>query len=152
MKSFKMKLVLSVLAVFFAFSQVSAGAGEELNWLTDYNKAKEVAKKKGLPILVDFTGSDWCIWCIRLDENILSKKDFVTYANDNLVLLKLDFPRKKKLSKEETKANNDLAAKFGIRGFPTIVLLDKNGKEVGRTGYQDMTPAEYVEHIKSFVK
>lgn len=152
MKSFKSKLVLALLAVLFSVSQVSAGSEGELNWLTDYNKAKEVAKEKGLPILVDFTGSDWCIWCIRLDENILSKKDFVEYANKNLVLLKVDFPRKTEQSKEVKKANNDLAAKYGVRGFPTVVILDKNGKEVGRTGYQNMTPAEYVKHIKEFVK
>ncbi|MBI9072515.1 MAG: thioredoxin family protein [Melioribacteraceae bacterium] len=151
MKKIKSKILLTALAVLFVVSQVSAGTGE-LNWLTDYNKAKEVAHKKGLPILVDFTGSDWCIWCIRLDENILSKKEFIKYANENLVLLKLDFPRKTVQPAELKKANNELAAKYGVRGFPTVLLLDKTGKEVGRTGYQDMTPAEYVKHIESFVK
>jgi len=128
-----------------------AAAAESTLWLTNYEQALKVATEKNRPVLVDFTGSDWCGWCIKLDKEVFSKDAFKAYARDNLVLLKLDFPRRKMLPKEKSARNQELAEIFGIRGFPTIVLLGADGKEKARTGYQRGGAEAYVEHLKGLL-
>jgi len=125
-------------------------AADEL-WMTDLGQAKIQAAEKGIPILIDFTGSDWCGWCIRLDKEVFSKAEFQDYAKVSLVLLKIDFPRKK-LPEAEAAANQALAKKYGIQGYPTIVLADAEGKELARTGYRPGGPQAYVEHLKGLLK
>ncbi len=120
-------------------------------WLTDFDKAKEVAKKKNLPILADFTGSDWCGWCIKLDKEVFAKKEFLKYAEKNLVLLLVDFPRKKAQAGAVKKRNQELAEKYNVRGFPTVLLLDSEGKVLARTGYQKGGAGAYVKHVKKLV-
>jgi len=120
-------------------------------WGTDFEKAKASAAEKGLPILIDFTGSDWCGWCIRLDKEVFSKAEFQGYASANLVLLKIDFPRKK-LPAAEAASNQELAKTYGIQGYPTIVLADAEGKELARTGYRPGGPDAYVAHLKELLK
>ncbi len=99
-------------------------------WVTDYEGAIELAKKENRPILVDFTGSDWCGWCKKLDRETFDKAAFKDYAKQNLVLLYLDFPSDKPQSDELKEQNNKLKNKFGVRGFPTLVLLDSDGKKI----------------------
>jgi thioredoxin-related protein len=122
-------------------------------WIEDYEVAKAKAKAQGKDLLIDFTGSDWCIWCIRLDNAVLSKEYFKTQAPKDFVLLKLDFPQKKTQSKELAAQNKRLSEEFsknhGFQGFPTIYLADPTGTPYGQTGYQDMTPEQYVAHLKS---
>lgn len=120
-------------------------------WLTDFGKAKEIAKELNRPILVNFTGSDWCGWCIKLSNEVFTKEAFQQYANDSLVLLKLDFPRKIPQTPEVKAANEKLARDFGVEGFPTIVLLDTKGKEINRTGYQPGGAEAYVKHLKELL-
>jgi len=120
-------------------------------WLTDFESAKAQAVERAVPILIDFTGSDWCGWCIRLDREVFSKEAFQEYAKANLVLLKIDFPRKR-LPPEEQAANQKLASEYRIRGYPSIVLTDAGGKELGRTGYRPGGPEAYIEHLKTFLK
>lgn len=135
-----------------AESDVVATVAAETNlWLTDYDQALKVAAEKKLPVLVDFTGSDWCGWCIRLDKEVFSQDAFKAYAKENLVLLKLDFPRRNKLPKDEAARNQALAEKFGIQGFPTIVLLGDDGQEKARTGYKPGGADAYVEHLKGLL-
>jgi len=117
-------------------------------WLTDYDEALAIAKKLDRPVLINFTGSDWCGWCIKLSDEVFSKDIFKKYAAENLVLLKLDFPRKIKQTPELKAANESLAKKFGIEGFPTIILVDYTGKKLAQTGYQAGGAQEYVDHIK----
>lgn len=121
-------------------------------WITDYDAALAAAQKMGRPVLVNFTGSDWCGWCIKLMDEVFSKDEFIKYASDNLVLLKLDFPRKTQLPPAEAKANEQLAQKFKVTGFPTIVLLDGTGKEINRTGYQPGGPVKYISHLKALLQ
>lgn len=106
------------------------GSAAELNWVTDLPKAQEQAKKEGKMVFMNFTGSDWCGWCIKLKREVFDTKEFAQYAAKNLVLVEVDFPRQKKLSPEQKKANDALQEKYRAEGFPTIVVLNKNNKEV----------------------
>lgn len=105
-------------------------------WDDDYEKSLAKAKETKKMVLLDFTGSDWCGYCIKLDDEVFSKSAFKKFAKENLVLVELDFPHNTPLSKK-TKAQNDaLGKKYKVNGYPTIVLLDSDGKEVTRwVGY-----------------
>ena len=124
----------------------------EAGWLTDYDKALKQAAAEKKPVVINFTGSDWCGWCIRLDKEVFSQQEFVNYAKDNVVLVKLDFPRKKPLSEAEKMKNEALAQKFGVRGFPTIVVLDPKGKQLGELGYQKGGAAKWIESLEKVTK
>ena len=136
-----------LLAGLFGFSAL---AGEE--WLTDFDKAKKEAAEKSLPILADFSGSDWCGWCIKLDKEVFSQKEFKAFAKDRVVLFLADFPRAKEL-KAETKAQNEQLNKtYGIKGIPAVLLLDADGKVIARTGYRRGGAGAYVDHLKKLLK
>jgi len=123
-------------------------------WQTDINKSKEIAKEKNLNILLLFAGSDWCAPCIKLEKNIWNSDEFKKYAKENLVLLKADFPkkRKNKLPKEQQEKNDKLFEKYNtIGGFPFVVILDNTGKILGTNGYKDVSPAEYIAQINSCI-
>ena len=121
-------------------------------WLRDFEAAKRAAGEMKRPILVDFSGSDWCGWCMKLDKEVLSQKAFREYAKDNLVLFVADFPRKKQLPEPEVKQNKELARTYKVRGFPTVLLLDAEGKTLGETGYQPGGAEKYVTHIKHLIQ
>jgi protein disulfide-isomerase len=121
---------------------------------TTYNKAAlDKAKKENKHILMDFTGSDWCGWCVKLNKEVFSKPEFISYATNNLVCIKVDFPSKKKISAEQKKINDQLAKDYSIRGFPTIYILKPDGKTVvGKTGYKAGGSAAYVKHLQEIIK
>lgn len=121
-------------------------------WIDNFEKAKKLAQKFKRPILVNFTGSDWCGWCIRLEREVFSKPAFLSYARKKLVLLKLDFPRRKKISDEVKMKNNLLLRKYGVRGFPTILILNSEGVALHKTGYRPGGAEKYIEHLKSLLK
>ena len=126
------------------------------DWQTNFGKAKEMASKNNQPIILVFQGSDWCAPCIKLDQNIWSSDTFKKYAKDHFVMLKADFPKRKKnkLSKEQQKHNDALAEMYNNHGkFPLVVILDKNGKVLGKTGYKrKATPNDYIKLLNSFIK
>ena len=129
--------------------------GQEVDegiWLTDYEQALSVAKEHDLPVLINFSGSDWCGWCIKLMDEVFDKEEFKAYAKENLVLLNLDFPKQSKQSKEVQAANQALAERYGVKGFPTVILLNSKGEVIGRTGYRDGGPKPYVEHLKQMIR
>ena len=130
-------------------NEQEVGAGM---WLTDYEQALSVAKEHDLPVLINFSGSDWCIWCVKLMDEVFDKEEFKAYAKENLVLLNLDFPKQSKQSKEVQAANQALAERFRIEGFPTVILLNSDGEVIGRTGYRDGGPKPYIEHLKQMIK
>ena len=142
----KIALIMSLLVV----SNIVAVASD--GWLTNFEEAKKVAAKKNLPILVDFSGSDWCGWCVKLDNEVFSKEEFKKYAKDNLVLFMADFPRKTKVAADISKQNEALMKKYAVRGFPTVLVLDSTGKMLGRTGYKAGGPSAYIKHINGFLK
>ena len=127
---------------------LTAQAGE---WETDFAKASAAAKAGQKYMLLDFSGSDWCIWCIRLEKEVFSTKDFQQYAAKNLVCVLLDFPHAKTLSAELKQQNADLAEKYQIKGYPTVILLNPDGKLVGETGYQEGGGKKYVEHLQGII-
>jgi protein disulfide-isomerase len=127
--------------------------GVELPWLTDLSKAQEKAKAENKVVLLDFTGSDWCIWCIKFNKDVLSTPEFKEYADKNLVLVELDFPRNKELSDDLKKANGQLRDKYEVQGFPTFIVLGKDGKEIGRqVGYSEGGPKAFIEKLETFKK
>lgn len=125
---------------------------EAAAWLTDFEAAKKMAADKNLPILADFSGSDWCGWCIKLDEEVFSQTEFKEYAEKNVILFLADFPSKKKQSSEVKSQNEKLSKEYQVQGFPTVLLLDKDGKVKARTGYKPGGAAAYVTHIKGLIK
>ena len=129
--------------------QVSAG---ELEWMTDLPKAQAKAKEEKKLVMMDFTGSDWCGWCIKLHKEVFSTADFTEYAKKNLVLVEVDFPNKKKQSAELKKANNDLQKKYKIEGYPTIIVLDGEGKKIGQLGYMKGGPKPFIAELKKLKK
>ncbi len=124
----------------------------EKGWMTDFSAAQKLAEKTKKPMLVDFTGSDWCPWCIRLDKEVFAQKAFQEYAAANLILVKIDFPRGIRQSDAVKKQNQKLAEKYGIRGFPTVLLINGDGKVIGSTGYKPGGAEKYVAHLKSLLK
>jgi protein disulfide-isomerase len=121
-------------------------------WLTSLAEAQKEAQAKNRLLLMDFTGSDWCGWCIMLDKEVFSKPEFKEYANKNLVLLELDFPRMKKMPPEVTAQNEQLAVKYGIQGFPTVVVFDSAGKPLGALGYQAGGPQVFIAQLEKLRK
>ena len=110
----------------------AASARAELAWITDYKKAQDEAKASHKLVLVEFTGSDWCGYCFQIDRAIFSQPQFKDYANKNLVLVEIDFPRRKVQSAETKKQNAELAERYQVDGFPTLVVLNGEGKAVWR--------------------
>ncbi len=104
-------------------------------WFQSYEQAVAKAKETGKPILVDFTGSDWCGWCVKLDEEVFAKDEFKAWAEKNVVLLKLDFPRSIELPASLQKQNGELSEKYKIEGFPTILFLNAEGEKIADYGY-----------------
>ncbi len=127
------KLTVTLLAL----SALLTATAAELNWLTDAGKAQAQAKTENKLVLLDFTGSDWCGWCIKLNKEVFSTPEFAEYAKKNLVLVEVDFPRKKELSEAQKSANEALSKKYDIKGFPTLILLDGSGKKLGELSYSD---------------
>lgn len=125
---------------------------EEIVWYTNYTAAQEKAKKENKKMFLLFHGSDWCHWCIKLDEEVLSKKEFLDWAKDNLVLVSLDFPSEIKQEENLKKQNQILAQLFQIEGYPTVVITDANGKELFRTGYKEGGAEKYIAHLEEALK
>ena len=123
-------LATAVVVALGLFSAVSVRADSA--WSTDLKKAQDEAKANHKLLLLDFTGSDWCGYCIQLDRAILSKPEFKDYASKNLVLVEIDFPRSKPQSVEMRKQNQELAERYQIDGFPTLIILNGEGKAVWR--------------------
>ena len=119
------RLFLAAAAVSLVFASF---ARAESDWLHDYNKAQEEAKANHKLLFLNFTGSDWCGWCIKFDKEVLSQPQFKNFAHDNLVLLELDFPRRTSQPAEVKKQNVQLAQQYEVLGFPTIVVLNSNGQ------------------------
>ncbi len=121
---------------------------DKVAWMNDFEAAKAKAKETGRAILADFSGSDWCGWCIKLDQEVFSQPAFQTYATENLVLFLADFPRRSKLPETTAKQNEALMERYQVEGFPTVLLLSAKGEVLGRTGYRKGGAAGYVQHLR----
>ena len=141
----------AVLLIAVVIGCSKGGSNDNLNWEDNLETALQKAKAENKAVLVNFTGSDWCQWCIKLSDEVFSKSEFEDYAEDNLILVRLDFPRSIEQSAETKMYNNQLAQRYGVQGFPTILLFNSQGKMVLQTGYQPGGPVSYVEHLKSYL-
>ena len=133
--------------------QNSSPAGEaqpdqELHWLADFDAAQAQARAEDRILLINFTGSDWCPPCIMLHRQVFSQPEFADYAAKHLVLLEVDFPHGKAPSDAQKMANGKLADRFGIDGFPTVVLLDSSGKKIGELGYMPGGPKAFIAALE----
>ena len=123
-------------------------------WEDTYENALQKSKTEDKPIVLVFSGSDWCAPCIKLDKDIWQSDAFKKEAAAKYVLYRADFPRKKgnQLSEELQSSNKKLAEKFNGQGyFPLVVILDKNEKVLGTTAYKRLSPTQYIDHLNSFV-
>jgi len=128
-------------------------AHAESAWLSDYKKAQEEAKASHKFLLLNFTGSDWCGWCIKFDRDIFSQSPFKDYARNSLVLVELDFPRTKPQSPELRKQNRELAQQYEVVGFPTIVVLNSDGHKLWQfDGYFSAGPEAFVAELQKLPK
>lgn len=138
-----MKLIRLLLLI----SLLPALAQGASTWLTDLTKAQSQARTEKKAMLLNFTGSDWCGWCIRLQREVFSKPEFDEYARKNLVLVEVDFPKRKAQSDAQLRANRALAQRFSVEGYPTLVVLDSAGKELGRLGYEPGGPKPFLARL-----
>ena len=145
-----MKRILIVVISLFIAVSLSAQV-----WETSLEVAKNNASKDGKSIILVFSGSDWCIPCMKLEKNIWESQDFVDYSKTHYILLRADFPKKKgnALSNEQQQQNDKLAESYNKDGlFPLVLVLDKVGKLLGSTGYKNITPKEYIALLHSLEK
>jgi thioredoxin-related protein len=125
----------------------------ELPWAADLPTALGQAKAANKIVLLDFTGSDWCVWCMKFDDEVLSKPEFAAYARTKLELVLVDFPKTKNQSDALKKNNDELQTKFKVDGFPTYVALNADGKEIGRqVGYLSGGPQAFIAELEKFRK
>jgi protein disulfide-isomerase len=154
----QMKLIIVTLAAFAVATTTFAAdpaptkpqAPKPL-WTTDHGAAMKQAKDENKIVLLNFTGSDWCGWCIRLKNEVFNTADFKTFAEKNLVCVEVDFPRGKPQTPELKAQNRALQAKYQIRGYPTIVVLDSDGKHLGNLGYQQGGPKVWLNSLKQIM-
>lgn len=136
-----------------------AAQAQELNWHTNVKEAIAIGNKEKKPLLLFFTGSDWCGWCIRLQKEVLKTDEFAKWAKNNVILVELDYPRRTPQTPEIKQQNDELQHAFGIQGFPTVYFAtatEKDGKVnfqgLGKTGYVAGGPAAWLEVANGILK
>ncbi len=141
-----------ITSILIVIAMLYCSKTEATNWETDFKKASSAAKASGKYLLLDFSGSDWCGWCIRLEKEVFSQDAFKNFAEKNLVCVLVDFPRAKEQAEELKQQNLDLERKYDIKGYPTIIILSPDGKPVAKTGYLQGGPWEYARHLKEIIE
>lgn len=122
-------------------------------WHTDFEAAKGRALAEDKPILMNFTGSDWSSWCIKLETEVFATDTFNAYAEETFVLMLVDFPvDESEQTPEEIAQNEALGEDFQIVGYPTVVLLNPDEIEIARTGYRPGGASAYIEHLDSLLE
>lgn len=145
---------LLVMSLMLGSSTVVANPSvhsSRINWLTDYNEAVNQSKSSGKPMLLFFTGSDWCGWCHKLENEVLNTSEFADRVNDKFIFLLVDFPLKTPLEPAIAAQNKTLQQRFDVRGYPTIILLDKDQRQIGSTGYRPGGPQAYADYLEKMV-
>lgn len=141
-------LTIPLSGLAMAQEPAAPAAQDAQSWVTDWEQAKKQAAEQKKHLLVDFTGSDWCSWCIKLKKEVFDFAEFSDEASKHFVFVELDYPRDTSGMSEELLAQNErLKDEFGIEGYPTIFLTDASGRPYAQTGYQAGGPVKYVEHL-----
>jgi len=124
---------------------------ESVSWLTNFEEAKALAKKKSKPLFLYFSGSDWCGFCIKMHKEILDTKEFVQALGKDFIFVKVDFPKKNPLDSKTQKQNEELADAYNIRGFPTVIVLDPSLEKIGQLGYAKGGPQAFAEKARQLI-
>lgn len=146
-----MKKIISSILLFLAITTTVNAQ----NWNTNFKEATAQATKESKNIILVFSGSDWCAPCIKLEKSIFQSEAFKTFSANDYILVRADFPKRKKnkLSESQQEQNNQLAAMYNQNGyFPLVVVLNAKGKVLGKTGYKNTTPQDYISVLESFTK
>ena len=135
-----------------ASTEATPSTQAKAGWITSYEQGQQEAKASDKLVLLDFTGSDWCGWCKLLDKEIFSQPEFKEYARKNLVLVEVDFPRLKEINRATRVQNERLAVKYRVQGFPTIIVLNGDGKKVAEFGYMQGGPEAFIAQLEKLRK
>lgn len=152
--SFLVVAFFSAMVVSAQVATVAVKGAEVGKWTQDYAAAKKLAVEKKLPLLLNFTGSDWCYWCKLMDKQVFSKDEWKTWASDKIVLAFINFPKNQKLvPKEYVDRNQALQKEFRVRGYPTYILLYTDGARVWGSleASPDATPKSFIEDIEKII-
>ncbi|MBP6001381.1 MAG: thioredoxin family protein [Flavobacterium sp.] len=149
-----------VVLLFLVLTSISLHAQEELTWHTDLTKATEISIKENKPMFLFFTGSDWCGWCIRLQNEVFKTPEFIKWAKENVVLVELDFPRKKEQTEALRLQNAQLQQQLQVRGYPTVWFVSAsktaeakvNLNALGSTGYVAGGPKVWIDGANQIIK
>ena len=156
MKAIRLKMVVAAMCVAAAVSSYAAKVSKSVpkGWSEDFAAAQQTAQKENKLILLAFSGSDWCGWCVKMDKEVYSDKKFIQKAKEKFVLVMIDTPRNKEiLTKLAQRQNPTLTAKYSVRGFPCSVVVKPNGDEVKRFGgYQKGGPEAFLEKLNEVAK
>lgn len=160
MKLNRIPAVLATLAAANLFGALNAGevatSGAEVGkWTMDYPAAEKLAAEKDLPLLLNFTGSDWCGWCKLMDGNVFAEEKWEKFAAENIVLATIDFPRDKSIVPEKFVSQNAaLKEKFSVQGYPTYIILESDGETVlGQLGAgKEKTPESFIEELNAVLR
>jgi thioredoxin-related protein len=149
-----------VVLLFLVLTSISLHAQEELTWHTDLTKATDISIKENKPMFLFFTGSDWCGWCIRLQNEVFKTPEFIKWAKENVVLVELDFPRKKEQTEALRLQNAQLQQQLQVRGYPTVWFVSAsktaeakvNLNALGSTGYVSGGPKVWIDGANQIIK
>lgn len=131
---------------------ISESQTSHLNWSTSYPQALQTATRERKLLMAHFTGSDWCTWCVKLEEEVFDTPKFQEWANQNVVPMKLDFPKTTKLDRELRTQNNQLLEKYRthVKGYPTVLFIDPTrGDVVAKMGYAKGGPEGWISKAES---
>jgi protein disulfide-isomerase len=147
-------LMLILVAAPLRADEVMMEGAKPGKWTMDFDAALALAKEKDVPIFLKFTGSNWCKWCILMEDNVFNKPQWPVWAKDKLVLVTLDFPRPNNLPSELAQRNQMLAQQMGVQGFPTYIILDSDGAtNLGQlSAGTDKTAESFIAEVKSLIK
>lgn len=135
-----------------ALTEATPSTQAKPGWITSYEQGQQEAKASAKLVLLDFTGSDWCGWCKLLDKEVFSQPEFKEYASKNLVLVEVDFPRLKQIANATRAQNERLAIKYQVQGFPTIIVLNGDGKKLAEFGYMQGGPEAFIAQLEKLRK
>lgn len=150
MKQFSYLLLALFLAV-CGFGQAQSPTATSIKWHENFDDAARLSASTGKPMFLLFTGSDWCTWCQKLENESLMTKEFADQMGDKFIFVLLDFPSKKMVPPPIKQINDGLRAKYNITGFPTVILLDPQQNQINATGYKAGGGSNYADHIKQLM-
>jgi thioredoxin-related protein len=157
--NFKREIMKKAIFILLFFINICALRAQELVWRNNFNEALQISEQTKKPLMLFFTGSDWCGWCMRLQNEVFKKPEFATWANEHVVLVEVDFPRRSTLSPEIQAQNKKLQEFFEIGGYPTVWFVSANKDKdkilfnrIGSTGYIAGGPGVWLSNANEILK